>query len=148
MSNGFIKQVQDRNMNDVLSGEIRTMRHFVKFWLEKNTKSSGDKAPTHIIRCTSPHHGQAFDVGVAWERSINRGASIGGVMFSLSFSDPEFGDDPIYATAFPDGPGLWSISLERKRRAEPGKEGQAGDGGAGGTAHAGAMANGGDSLPY
>lgn len=145
MSNGILKQTTTSAGKDVLAGELATFRHFIRFWLDRNIGAMSDKAPTHIIRCVAPH-GQAVNIGVAWERSISRGASAGGVMFSLSFSDPEFGEEPIYASAFPEVPGTWGVQLERKRRPEGTTQPQSGEAAANGPASGAAM--GGDSSPF
>lgn len=111
MSNGTMKVNNGR-----FEGEIRTMKIFLRFFLEKNKGARSDKAPSHTIIARAPA-GHLFQAGVAWERGINRGESAGLTMLSLQLDDPEFGDKPIYFTAFPDGVGgEYNIVLERKRQ--------------------------------
>lgn len=111
MSHGTMKINNGR-----YEGEIRTMRIFLKFYLEKNRAARSDKAPTHTIIAKSPA-GHMFQAGIAWERGINRGDHAGLTMLSLQLDDPEFGDKPIYFSVFPDGHGGdYSIQLERKKQ--------------------------------
>ncbi len=122
MSNGNMKVVNSR-----YEGEVRTMRIFLRFFLERNPKAgASEKTPTHLIQAKSPM-GHIFQAGVAWERSITRGDNAGETMFSIMLEDPEFGDAPIYLTAFPGQNGEYSLSLERKRQETPSHAAQSPD---------------------
>ena len=127
MSNGFIKVANGR-----FYGEIRTMRVFLPFRLEPNSEARGESSPSHIVEAKSPM-GHIFQAGVAWQRTIQRGDSVGKTMFSITIQDPEFGDQPLNFSAFPGGPdGQLTLSLDRKRNVQTAspKGEQEGDNGA------------------
>lgn len=109
MSNGSMKVNNGR-----FEGEIRTMRIFLRFFLERNAAANSDKSPTHIIMAKAPA-GHLFQAGIAWERTMRRGHNVGQSMFSLMLDDPEFSDKPVNFSAFPDNQGGYKITLERKR---------------------------------
>lgn len=111
MSNGTMKIV-----NGVLQGEVRTMRLNFRFQLIPlaSTERGSDKAPTHRIDARSPL-GHICQVGVAWERVINKGRTSGLNMYTLQLDDPEFGPETIYLNAFPGYHEDWQLTLERKR---------------------------------
>lgn len=121
MSNGTMKVNNGR-----YEGEIRTMRIFLKFFLEKNQAATrSDKAPSHLIIAKAPA-GHLFQAGVAWERSITKGEHSGLTMFSMQLEDPEFGDKPIYLSVFPQGHGgEYAITLERSRQQSVATDGPA-----------------------
>lgn len=108
MSNGTMKLV-----DDILRGEIRTLRISQSFWLEVIKGQKSDKAPDYKIMAKSPL-GHTCEIGAAWERTMQRGNSIGQSMFSLSLTDPSFGDEAINFSAFPNNDG-YEITFERKR---------------------------------
>ena len=108
MSNGTMKLVED-----ILKGEIRTLRISQQFWLEVIKGQKAEKAPDYKIMAKSPL-GHTCEIGVAWERTMQRGNNIGQSMFSLSFTDPSFGDDAVNFSAFPNEDG-YELTFERKR---------------------------------
>lgn len=99
---------------NVFKGVIRTMRINLTFRLEKIQIRRSENAPDYNIVGRAPA-GHAFQAGVAWERTMKRGDNVGQSMFSLSLEDPEFGDQPVYLSAFPNGQGGYDLTLERKR---------------------------------
>lgn len=113
MSNGLMKVVNGR-----YSGEIQSMRMNFSFYLQEieSFDRRSEKSPSHKVIARAPA-GHYCQVGVAWQLQIKTGNSAGKMMFSLTLNDPEFGDDPIYVSAFPSGQDGWEMVIDRKRGA-------------------------------
>lgn len=110
MSNGKLKVVNGKYV-----GEIQSMRMNFSFYLQEveSFDRRSEKSPSHKIIAKAPA-GHYCQVGVAWLLQIKTGNSAGKQMFSLTLNDPEFGDDPVYVSAFPSGDG-WELVIDRKR---------------------------------
>ena len=108
MSNGIMK-----NVNGTFRGEVRTMRLCFSYHLEPILGQRADKAPNFKVIARSPM-GHDCQVGVCWEHTINKGEKVGQSMFSLSLTDPDFGDEPVSLSAFPTSDG-YALTVERKR---------------------------------
>ena len=115
-----------KKTQDGLEGTIRTFGYKFPFALKPNPRQQTDKSPTHIV-VTKDSHGPV-QIGIAWERQLERGNYAGLSMFSLIVNDPSF-DRELGFSAFPmNNAGDYDIALDRVRK-ETGQSaaGQAGE---------------------
>ena len=98
-------------------GELLTRRHHVRFKLVPNDKNSS-RDPDFLIVERSPHHNQLVRIGTAWKNEVKQGPNTGKTLFSMNFSDDDFGSG-LRVTAFFDrrqnGEDHFHLSLDRRR---------------------------------
>jgi len=104
--------------NGYLTGEINTLEHYFGFELTKIGNAQSDKAPTHEIMAKKSN-GMFVKIGVAWERTMNRGEFTGHSMYSLSFDDPRFNEKLTFSCFPEDDKGNYSVNFERPRQNAP-----------------------------
>lgn len=99
-------------------GELLTRRHHVRFKLVPNDKNSA-RDPDFLIVERSPHHNQVVRIGTVWKNEVKQGPNVGKTLFSMSFSDDDFGSQGLRVTAFFDrlqnGEEHFHLSLDRRR---------------------------------
>ena len=104
--------------NGKLTGVINTLEHYFGFYLEPLQNASSEKAPTHEI-FAKKSNGCHIKIGVAWERTMQRGDHQGKSMYSLLFDDPMFPKVMTFSSFPENNEGDYSVNFERPRQNAP-----------------------------
>lgn len=115
-------EMNKHNETGRIEGRIITRSLNEKFFLEPNADKGSAKAPDFLIFGKAPA-GHVYKAGLAYRRDIKRGDMAGRECFYLVFNDPDFGENPIAVSAYPNNAMGWDLTVERKtREAAPAQE--------------------------
>lgn len=106
-----------------LSGEIALFSVRFRIRLDEVREKPTPDSPDYIVMANKVGHWA--DVGAAWRRTIDRGASAGLPMFSMEFREPEIATHLKRCAAFPDRHNEGSYLIERERPRQDQGEGRA-----------------------
>lgn len=102
-------------------GRFATLQH--QFMLKITAfepQGRPEGAPTHCVEGRAPNGTMWIEIGDGWMYQVKKGQAAGAPMFSLSLTDPAFGDG-LRMAAFPVNgaePYRWRLEIDRSRKAE------------------------------
>jgi len=102
--------------SQIFLGRISSLTYKFPFRLISNSNPMSADAPTHLAFADG--QGPQVEIGVAWQRTLERGDQAGKPFFSMVFDDPSF-PAPLNVSAFPRA-GVkewWDVVWRRQRQA-------------------------------
>lgn len=116
MSNIGEMTVKGEPGSQIFLGRITSLTYKFAFRLMSNANPQSADAPSHLAFADG--QGPQVQVGVAWQRTLERGDQAGQPFFSMVFDDPSF-LEALTVSAFPrkGSEGWWDIVWRRQRQA-------------------------------